>query len=78
MTSIVPRRARAVAGAAALALLLAACGQKGPLYLPAPQPQAVPPAATPPATTPPAATPPADTAPQPRKLPAKPDPAAAQ
>jgi predicted small lipoprotein YifL len=38
--------ARAVAGAvafAAAALLLAGCGQKGPLYLPDPAPQAVPP-----------------------------------
>jgi len=39
-------RLAALASCCALALLAGGCGQKGPLYLPEPQPQAVPPAGT--------------------------------
>jgi predicted small lipoprotein YifL len=73
-----PRPAPALPGACACLLLgLAGCGQKGPLYLPDPKPQAVP-------TTPGSATPapvapdaPAE-APATRKAPRTPDPATAR
>jgi predicted small lipoprotein YifL len=57
-----------------LALALAACGQKGPLYLPDHKPEAVPAAAGTVAPEPAAPTTPAQT-PATRKAPPAPDPA---